>query len=434
MPSLLLFMRLAMAAAAFLLSYSFWRHVMRRLAAGRRTEGLLIGAYVLTRAGGWLVFALFLQQHVIGSDPSMYYTPMLKGFLAGRVPIRDFFYPYGPLLIPSILPFYVLLGQTLAGISLFAILAEAVALAFFLKSARLLADRGEADPRDAQRVMAVYLLNPATLYWVVLHGYHSGVQTAYSMAALYFLLKGSPVLGYGVGLFSLAGTKFLAVLDWPALLAVRRPKIASLLLGAIPLLITYAAFQAITGDSLFPLRYHLGYISEGNVWFLLTLFRDMRGFYLTRLGGLLPVLLFGVLFSLGFWSWMKRPAFSFRTAIGATVFTVSLFFLCSLYTGDYYVPMLMLPASVVVASGAERSRALVWTFLAIATLSLVGDAIWMEMDHPVSLREVFASAPPLRQWLAVLLTGTILLRIACLCLLARAGLRFALGERSPARG
>jgi hypothetical protein len=83
-------MRLAMAAAALLLSYFFWRHVARRLASGRRTQGQLIGAYVLTRAGGWLVFALFLQQHVVGSDPSMFYTPMLKGFLAGKVPIRDF--------------------------------------------------------------------------------------------------------------------------------------------------------------------------------------------------------------------------------------------------------------------------------------------------------------------------------------------------------
>jgi hypothetical protein len=77
----------------------------------------------------------------------------------------------------------VLLGRTLAEISLFAILAEAVALIFFLKSARLLADRGEEDLFHAQRVMAVYLLNPATLYWVVLQGYHSAVQTAYSMAA-----------------------------------------------------------------------------------------------------------------------------------------------------------------------------------------------------------------------------------------------------------
>ena len=70
---------------------------------------------------------------------------MLEHFLAGEVPIRDFFYPFGPFLILSMLTPYLLLGRTLAGISLFAIVAEAVALFFFLKCTSLLEKRGELD-------------------------------------------------------------------------------------------------------------------------------------------------------------------------------------------------------------------------------------------------------------------------------------------------
>ena len=74
--------------------------------------------------------------------------------------------------------------------------------------------------------LAVYLLNPATLYWTVFQGYHSIAQTAYFMAALYFLLRGRHTIGYVVGLYGLAGAKLIAVLDWPALLAVSRPRVS----------------------------------------------------------------------------------------------------------------------------------------------------------------------------------------------------------------
>ena len=45
--------------------------------------------------------------------------------------------------MPIILLPYVLLGHSLAGISLFAIIAEGVALVFFLKSTSVLERRGE---------------------------------------------------------------------------------------------------------------------------------------------------------------------------------------------------------------------------------------------------------------------------------------------------
>src|SRR5205823_6484862 len=121
--SFTLFARITGPLAASVLAYVFWRHIKDRNGSSRREDALLLIGYVGSRLGLWLIFAIYLQDYVKTSDPRLYYTPMLDHLLAGDVPIRDFFYPYGPFLILTMLPSYLLLGGTLAGISLFAIFA-----------------------------------------------------------------------------------------------------------------------------------------------------------------------------------------------------------------------------------------------------------------------------------------------------------------------
>jgi hypothetical protein len=356
--------------------------------------------------------------------------PMLEHFLTGDVPIREFFYPYGPFLIPSMLPLYLLLGRSLAGISLFAILAEAVALGFFLKSISLLKRCDEIKHLWAIESLAVYLLNPGTLYWTVFQGYHSITQTAYFMGALYCLLRGHTTIGYAVGLYGVAGSKFLAVLDWPALLVVCQPRLAKLLWGAIPLLVTYVIFQIITGDIFFPLRYHMGYISEGNVWYLITLLGDLRSFYASFPGNLLPPCSFGILFLLGFVHWLRYlrlglTSFSFQAAMGMTTFTMSLFFLFSLYTGNYYIPMLMLPASLVVTCPALSSRCAVWSLLLISGFCVAGDAMWSALGQPRVLVDALATDSLSDRLFVGFWIASMLVRMVCFAVLALLGLRAA---------
>src|SRR5262249_5630676 len=164
------------------LAYALWRYIKNRSDHHSRVDSWLVVIYVASRLGIWVLFAVYAQRYVTTSDPRLFYTPILDHFLAGHVPVREFYYPYGPLLFPSLLPFYVLLGRNLAGISLFAIVVEACALGFFLKVTSLLSRRAELNRASVREALAVYLLNPATLYWTVFNGYHSIVQTAYSMA------------------------------------------------------------------------------------------------------------------------------------------------------------------------------------------------------------------------------------------------------------
>jgi hypothetical protein len=422
--------RVLFALISALCSYGLWRYIR-----GRRNDGpitkdrLLIILYVLSRVGGWLIFTLFLQRFVTSSDPQLFYTMHLEDFLSGGVPVRDFYYPYGPLLIPSMLPFYLLLGRSLAGISLYAILAEAVALWFFIKSARLAERCSDVDYAWVQNALALYILNPATLYWTVLLGYQSIVQTAYSMVAFYFLLRGRHTLGYAIGLLGLAGTKLLMVLDWPALPAVTRLKIGKLFVGTLPLLAIYGAYQWITGDSLFPFRYYFTYeSSEGNVWYLLTLFGDPQAFYSIGFGSVLSLLLFTSLFFLGFgrWLWLarqNRAAYSFPTALGISTFTMGLFFICSRYTGNYYVPMMMLPACMVATRPGSHTQGGVWPVLLISSLCIVGDAVWsVAFNQPRSLIEAFSTHQPL---VVGLWTGTIVIRLIAFAMVAYEGLFLA---------
>ena len=331
--------RIAVASISLVLSYALW-HYISGDAGSRQKDGVLPATYFVSRCVVWCVFAIYLQKFVSTSDARLFYQPMLEHLLAGQVPVRDFFYPYGPFLIPMMLPLYLLCGRSLAGISLFAIVAEVLAVWLFLKSARLLEDRGEIERPWVRGALAVYILNPATLYWTVLQGYHSVTQTTYSMAALYFLLCGRATVGYGIGLFSLAGTKLLAILDWPALLVVYRPRPLKLLIAALPLLVTYAGFQRVTGDAFADVRYHINIVSEGNVWYLLTLFGDLRRFYSRVPGSMLPILSFGVCFLIGVGYWLRAlsrgiTGFSFQSALGLTTFSMSLFFLFSFYTGSW---------------------------------------------------------------------------------------------------
>jgi hypothetical protein len=420
--------RTLFALVVMLASYGLWRYIHGRRSDGSTTKDrLLIIIYVLSRVGLWLMFTLFLQHSVTSSDP-VFYRPMLEHFLSGKVPVRDFYYPYGPLLLPSILPFYILLGRSLAGISLFAILAEAVALWFFIKSARIAERLGDVDHIWVQDALALYILNPATLYWTVLQGYHSITQTAYSMAAFYFLLQGQHAFGYGVGLLGLAGAKFLAILDWPALLAANRWKVGKLLVGAVPLLAIYGTYQWITGDILFPLRFHFAYpSSEGNVWYLLTLFGDPQAFYSIGFGSVLSLLLFASLFLLGFGRWLwcvrqNRTSFSLPTALGTSAFTIGLFFICSRYTGNYYVPILMLPACMVVTRPGSSTQRAVWPVLLVSSLCIVGDAVWTTFGRPGVLIETFSNHPAV---LAGLWIGTIVIRLVAFALIACKGLSLA---------
>jgi hypothetical protein len=428
--SVVLFARIMAPLAASGLAYVFWRHIRNRRGSQKRQDALLIVTYIASRLGVWLLFAVYMQDYVTTSDPRLFYTPQLEHFLAGDMPIRDFYYPYAPLLMPIMLPSYMLLGHSLAGISLFEIMAEAVALVFFLKSTSLLERRGEIDHSWVTDAMAVYLLNPATLYWTIFQGYHSIVQTAYSMAALYFLLRGHQTIGYAVGLYGVAGAKLLAILDWPALLAVCRPRLAKLFWGVIPALMTYVVFQMITGDILFPLRYHIGYTGEGNVWYLTTLFGNLHGFYSAFPGNLVPIFSFCIPFLLGFVLWLKYlrlglTSFSFQAAMGITTFTMSLFFLFSLYTGSYYIPMLMLPACVVVTCPALADRYGVWVLLLISGFCVAGDAIWASLGQPDALIKVFSSGSFSEQFLTSFLILTILVRMACFVRLAQLGFRVA---------
>ena len=416
--------------AASGLAYIFWRYIKNRNGAEEGQDTSLLVTYVVSRLGLWLLFSVYMQNYVTSSDPQMYYIPELEHFLAGDIPIQDFYYPYAPLLMPSMLPFYLLLGHSLAGISLFAIVMEAIALGFFLKSAYLLEQRGEMGHSWVTAAMAVYLLNPATLYWTVFQGYHSIVQTAYFMAGLYFLLRGDQTLGYAVGFYGVAGAKLLAVLDWPALMAVDRPRVAKLLWGLIPAVVTYILFQIISGDIFFPIRYHIGYTGEGNIWYLITLFGDLHGFYSTFPGNLLPIAFVGIPFLFALLLWFRYlklglACFSFQAAMGIATFTMSLFFLFSLYTGSYYIPMFMLPASVVVMCPALPNRRGVGLLLLVSGIGIAGDVIWVSLGQPKALIDAFGSGSLREQLLATFLIISTLVRAVCFLRLAQLAWRVA---------
>src|SRR2546426_10960537 len=96
---LTLFARIVGPLTVSVLAYFFWRYVKNRDNCEGLGNALLVVTYIATRLGLWLIFAVYMQHYVTSSDPRLFYTSQLEHLLAGKVPIRDFFYPYGPLLM-----------------------------------------------------------------------------------------------------------------------------------------------------------------------------------------------------------------------------------------------------------------------------------------------------------------------------------------------
>jgi hypothetical protein len=179
-------------------------------------------------------------------------------------------------------------------------------------------------------------------------------------------------------------------------------------------------------------------MGEGNIWYLLTLFGDLHGFYSVAPGKLLPSLFFGALFVLGFLRWIRNlrlglATFSFHAALGMTTFTMSLFFIFSFYNGSYYVPMLMLPASFIVTCPASRRHPAVWSLLLISAFSVAGDALWSALGKPGVLLDAVQRDSFVERVLAYCLTVSTLVRLACFSMLARLGLQAATMKLSPSQ-
>ncbi len=115
--------------------------------------------------------------------------------------------------------------------------------------------------------------------------------------------------------------------------------------------------------------------------------------------------------------------------MGMSTFTICLFFLFSRNTGNYYYPMLMLPASLVVTCPALRSQGTVWLLLLISGLCVAGDVIWMALGQPLVLIDTFSSVSSVERLLAGFLTASVLVRMACLAMLAQLGLHIATSKR-----
>src|SRR5262245_25268686 len=107
-----LFVRITGPLATSGLAYVFWLYIKNRHGSEGQQNALLIVTYTASRLGLWLLFAIYMQNYVTTSDPRLFYIPILDHVLARDIPIRDFFYPWGPFLILSMLPFYLLLGHS----------------------------------------------------------------------------------------------------------------------------------------------------------------------------------------------------------------------------------------------------------------------------------------------------------------------------------
>lgn len=366
----------AFLIGATLLALRMNPDVLARLSV-RSWLGLFAGSRVLGVAVVYLVFGDLAQY----SDLVLYYTPEARQALDGQLPYRDFATSYGflfPYLSGVLLPVW----NTRAAVALVMIACEIVAVWVFVST---VSRAGVAQDIGLRRALAVYLVNPAAVYWSGMLGYNSAVVLLFWVLAFSALLVGR----YGRSLQGLVGSvvvgKFLGLLAVPVWLADPRRTISALVgTGAfgVVLLAGAAAFDV---NLLMPLLREGGRSTSANVWFLtsaLVPFDDQG--WLWRVG---PLALFGVgaLAVAGRFAvcWTRPPnAEQLSAAIGAVGW---LFMLVSKKSYPHYVPMFLLFTVFALCQRGPASRRAAIVLAALGAIGVVEPGLWNALGQPQQL-------------------------------------------------
>lgn len=231
--------------------------------SARRFDALAIALAVGSR------LSLFVAVYVVlgaaaHSDVLGIYYPQALSALAGKLVHRDFPSSYAPLF-PYVAALPLLVWHSPKAIILLAVLAEALALPLWLRSARTL-----LGDRPARLSIILYACSGLPLLDVVIEGQNQAYCAFFFALSVALLLSRRPFLAGLAAGASLGVVKFIAILHAPAPFAAAGAGRARFFVAgaSLPLLV-YGGFLLAGADVFASLRVEAALISSGNLPFLL---------------------------------------------------------------------------------------------------------------------------------------------------------------------
>jgi hypothetical protein len=218
-----------------------------------------------------LVIYIFLPQLNVSSDALQVYLPETLKLLSGEIPYIDFLSSYSPLF-SVVLAIPVAIWPSVGAIVLTMLLAETAMILIYLR-------RQKGSPSiDSWRVAFLYLFSPISFYWIGIGGYNGALIALFTMIALVQAAKRNHLMSGIAWAVGLLVTKLLALLTWPAVIIYDRRHLLRRSLPMAIALILLLALIPFGFDSLIPVKREFGRITEGNLFFIISLaFPGIRG-------------------------------------------------------------------------------------------------------------------------------------------------------------
>lgn len=333
----------------------------------------VLGAFVLSRIGGWLACYVVSPDLVRSSDLVKYYYPEALLALGGQVPYVDFASSYGPLF-PYVAGALLPLWNEHAAVALMMVICEIAAVCVMV----WLAGRVRTE---RARWLYVYTMSPAALYWSGMIAYNSSTVLlcwAIAIAALFVGRYGSSLVALAISVLT---GKALGIMVAPLWIADPRRRWTAVAIAAAGALAAFLGARLFGLDLLVPLLREGGRSTSGNVWFLASgVLPITEQSALWKFG---PVALFalgvGALFAALLKRWREPPSLAqFCAAVAAIGW---LFMLVSKKTYPHYTPMFLV--FCILALSVARPRGLWIAVLAfVGAIGIVEPGLWNALRQP----------------------------------------------------
>jgi hypothetical protein len=369
---MLILFKLALAVGDGLLGV--W--VLRTWAIDEWTEGTferrVVALQAIPALGLFVGLYIFGHQEVTSDVPG-YYVPAAHAVLAGEVPFRDFTLSYAP--------FFPYLGAALLRIwdsgksfALFSVLMNGTALILWHRMARACFEQ-----RTARQSTVLFATSGHMLLQTLLGTNQTWIGAALAASAL-LIVRERPAMSGLFQALSAVTTKVLALLFWPALWIYAPHRWRWLAAALLPAFAVYAAFAALGGDVLYPLRFEGELITSGNLPYVLdpvlSAFGSAKKF-------VCDALLLAALGGTTVWLYLRVRGLSPRQRAillpGALALTGVVFMLFSKKSFTGYSVFIMYPITAVLCVSITSLRARLGFLLAFNALLSTEPSLWFRL-------------------------------------------------------
>ncbi len=355
----------------------------------RRFRLFVFAVWMLTRVGLFAVVFLVLRMEPQSDVPGAY-VPQAHLAMRGLWVYRDFITCYAPLFPYALAPPLKYVWESAKMVVLLAMLVELASLPFWMEALKKL-----LSPLAARRATLLYLASALVLLNVAVEGQNQVWISLFVGIALWLYARHSAAASGFVLSVPIVLVKFLPLLVVPAFVSRKGAPFRLLASFAVAPAFVYGFLILHHIDVLVPVRYFRGYLTAGNISFLLS--PALLPWRREMPAHLVDAVALLVLAALALWIVRQQPAVPALAALWALNLLMLTLLFFSRKSHPLYLVMSFFPLCAIIAhEGLTRLRVVLFGVFGFVTM--IEPTLWfrwLDGQTLLGLRSsVAASAAP----------------------------------------